>query len=193
MLNFDEDEALLAIVSVTVFSIVLCDQIESKIAFIGAQSAAPVSSVPEGGLLDQVVEIVRRFPETYGAASVSTGLPSRVAYERLEGALAGYLSAELSGRGVRVSQSVRVDGNFEVDAVAESAGESIAIELKVVKHGVPSVVEQALFRLTKMMESGHFSGGVALILSADARTYDVVEPIPANKKLKLVSANYSSL
>jgi hypothetical protein len=186
MLNFDEDEALLAIVSVTVFSIVLCDQIESKIAFLAAQSTAPTAPLPAGSFLDQVAEVVRRFPESYLPSSTPDRLPPQIGYERLEGALAGYLSAELSKHDMRVSQSVRVDG-IEVDAVVESVGEKIAIELKVMRRLLRPIVDQAVYRLMKMIESGHFLGGVALMLSSDTRSYQIVEPVPGDNRIKLVS------
>jgi hypothetical protein len=183
MLDFNEDEALLAIVSVTVFSIVLCDQIESKIAFLAAQSTAPVAPLSAGSLLDQVVEVVRRFPESYDAAV----LPSpQATYERVEGALAGYLSAEFARHNVKVSQGVSVEGKFEVDVVVGSPDNAIAIELKVVRHIIWPVLDQALLKLTKMTLSGHFSGGVALLLSADAHEYEVVEPIAGNTTIKAV-------
>ncbi|MCK1339153.1 hypothetical protein IVB38_24875 [Bradyrhizobium sp. 38] len=44
-LDFDEDEGLMAIVSVTVFAIVLCDQIDGKLPFdTAADPRAPAAT-----------------------------------------------------------------------------------------------------------------------------------------------------
>jgi hypothetical protein len=104
----------------------------------------------------------------------------------VEGALAGYLSAEFARHNVKVSQGVSVEGKFEVDVVVGSPDNAIAIELKVVRHIIWPVLDQALLKLTKMTLSGHFSGGVALLLSADAHEYEVVEPIAGNTTIKAV-------
>jgi len=185
MLNFDEDEALLAIVSVTVFSIVLCDQIESKLAFLKAQASTPLHPLPTGSLLDQVAVVMRRFLDSYPpAASTPDRLPSRVAYERLEGALAGYLSAELSAHNIRVSQSVRME-DFEVDIVVETHGEAIAIELKSVRRLLQPIVDQAVHRVTNIIASGKFSGGIVFAFSGDASAYEI-QPVPSHSRIKLV-------
>jgi hypothetical protein len=191
MLDFDEDEALLAIVSVSVFSIVLCDQIESKLAFLEAQSRVPQVPLPSGSLLDQVAEVVRRFPDSYFAAATPNDLPLQVAYERLEGALAGSWSTELSTHNMRVSQSVRVEGRFEIDIVVEHQGAAIAIELKIMRRFVRPVVDQAIHRLMRILASNHFSGGVALMLSRGSREY-TIEPVEVDERIKLVSPQVHS-
>ncbi len=190
LLDFDEDEALLAIVSVTVFSIVLCDQIESKIAFIAAQSTAPAAPLSSGSLLDQVVEVVRRFPESESYPADVARIPGRLSlqttYERVEGAFAGYLSAEFARHKMSVLQRVRVNGKYEVDVVVQSGSELIAIDLKVMRNFMRRVLDQTVLWLTKITESGHFSGAVALIFSADAHDYEVIEPIAGNNTIKVV-------
>src|SRR5262249_18562955 len=98
-LDFDEDEALIAIVSVTVFAIVLCDQIDNKIAFNAAASAIPANTItttePNAPLLELVAERVLFFARSHVDAVGPTPSPAHD-YYRLQGALAGYLSAELA-------------------------------------------------------------------------------------------------
>jgi hypothetical protein len=135
-LDFDEDEALLAIVSVTVFAIVLCDQIESKIAFnsAAATTAAAVLVAPQvASLLDLVTNAVLEFAVNH----VDTEGPSRSPahdYYRLEGELAGYLSAKLSVlEGVDVVQNQRMSSR-EADVVVKQDTDSVIVELKGRRH-----------------------------------------------------------
>jgi hypothetical protein len=184
MLNFNESEALLAIVSVTVFSIVLCDQIQSRLAFLAAQSTAPIIPLSAGTLLDQVAEVVRRFSEDhFPQFTVRAG---RIPYEQLEGGLAGYLSAELAKHSMRVSQEVLLNGGVRGDIVVQSTSASIAIELKVVRQLLPTIMDQAIYRLTKIVESGKLSGGVALTLLVGAGSYEIVEPVRGDNRIKLI-------
>ena len=174
-LDFDEDEALLAIVSVAVFAIVLCDQIESKLAFFAAQSTAqPVSLqlLPTGDLLDKVVDAIKRFLESYEPnPSASSGI---VIYAQTEGALAGSLSKELSIAGIKVVQN-DTRQKLEVDIVAEGLGDTVAIELKVTR--LPETAfERALLRAKQLIREGSFAGVAVVIIVRGTKEYSVFTP-----------------
>src|SRR4030095_14112291 len=63
-LDFDEDEALLAIVTVSAFAIVLIDQITERISFEQAKiiaSEQPTSPNVTQSLLEQVATLIEQF------------------------------------------------------------------------------------------------------------------------------------
>jgi len=182
MLDFDEDEALLAIVSVIVFSIVLCDQIENRLAFVAAQSTTtPAVPLPTGRLLDQVAEVLKRFAESYSMPQ--TDLSPQIKYERVQGALAAFLGSELSGA---VIQNPFVGGVREMDALISASGEIIAIELKTPRRLRKDMVDHAVRWLDRVITSAVASGGVALMLPADAKDYRIADPDPPHHGIKLV-------
>jgi hypothetical protein len=194
MLNFDEDEALLAIVSVTVFAIVLCDQIENKLAFIEARSTAPVTPLPEASLLDQVAEAVRRFAKRYHAGFAPGAARQRISYQAVQGGLAGYLSAEMSFLGAQVWEGGV--GDLGADVVVESGHVAIAIELKLMVRLSQTSVGIAMNKLQAIVESNPFSGGILLTLVTGALGFSGVDyeiagfntgTLMGNKGIKLVS------
>lgn len=176
-LDFDEDEALLAVVSVTVFAIVLCDQIDSKLAFNAAQSTHKPSP-PELAYSTTLLELVASKVCVFaGFEQGIVGLTDRPTqdYFRLEGALAGFLTSELVNyREVTVLQN-RVLGFHEVDILVERGKERVAIELKLVRSGaavgktVLAATQQA-FRLTL---NPSVDGAVVFVFSPDAKAYSV--------------------
>jgi hypothetical protein len=174
-LDFDEDEALVAIVSVTVFAIVLCDQIDSKLAFdvAAAGSAGPISGAEkEGPLLDLVANKALSFAMDY-IDKAPTVSPKD--YYRLEGAFAGYLSAELNNvPGLAVAQNVRFAGR-EADIVVERGSEKIVVEIKRTssKNYAKAVASRAATQASVLLHEGDAVGGVALIYSVDAKSYEV--------------------
>lgn len=176
-LDFDEDEALLAIVSVTVFAVVLCDQIESKIAFNVAAAAAPASPISKteqrAPLLDLVTDKAMSFATTH-VDTASSGRPG-ADYYRLEGSFTGYLSAELASiPGFVVKQNERLGGRVP-DIVVERDGEKVVLELKRASHwaSIRSAVHDGVGKLTFYIRDPGVVGAVALIYSPDHRDYEV--------------------
>ena len=92
-LDFDEDEALLAIVNVSVFAIVLIDQIIERISFNKARivaSESPSPSPPPLPLLEQVVLLLEQFVGQFkGTHDDKTDRRE----PEILGALSGFLSA----------------------------------------------------------------------------------------------------
>jgi hypothetical protein len=174
-MDFDEDEALLAIVSVTVFAIVLCDQIESKIAFNSAAAATPATDLaaPQvASLLDLVTNAVLEFAGNH----VDTKGPSRSPahdYYRLEGELAGYLSANLSVlEGVDVVQNQRMSSR-EADVVVTKDGKTVIVELKrtSASASVRTIIQRAVTQAAVYLHEHNVVGAVAFVYSARIREY----------------------
>jgi hypothetical protein len=79
-LDFDEDEALLAIVTVCAFAIVLTDQIAERVAFQQAQSAASAALIPVAPsstpLLQRTADLIAQFTAQFQAAHAGSDIAS---------------------------------------------------------------------------------------------------------------------
>jgi len=174
-MDFDEAEALPAIVSVTVFAIVLCDQIETKIAFNSTAAVTHASDLPSfqtASLLDLATQAVLEFASNH----VDTEGPSRSPahdYYRLEGELAGYLSAKLSVlEGVNVVQNQRMSSR-EADIVVKKDAASVIVELKrtSASASVRTIIQRAVTQAAVYLHEVNVTGAVALVYSANDREY----------------------
>jgi hypothetical protein len=178
-LDFDEDEALLAIVTVTVFAIVLCDQIDGKLAFDAASSATPTTSPADKNapLLELVAQKALSFASAHVDEADITHSPAHD-YYRLEGALAGYISAELASTpGVNVVQKANF-ARGEADIVVERANEKVVIELKRARSSVVSrnLISRAISQVAQFLKYEDVVGAVVLVYSTDKGSYEVESP-----------------
>jgi hypothetical protein len=178
ILDFDEDEALLAIGSVTALAIVLCDQIDGKLASNAAEmaSAAIGEMIPnKGSLLDQIADGIMQFCENPTMFETLSGTQSNV-YSHLEGTLAGFLKSSLSeNENVDVQQGARLQNLFETDILVQNGDDKIAIEVKLQSRAssYPSAFERGILQLERILMLGELSGGVLVIYSPNARKYAV--------------------
>jgi hypothetical protein len=159
-LDFDEDEALLAIVSVSAFAIVLIDQISEKISFTDArtmvQSTKPVNvAVP---LTDQVAEALITFH--WQRPTVDADQPPRSS--DLIGAVAGYLSATLTGSLVQTDVQIGNEQMDRADILVTHCDQKTIVEVKrgsffrILLLGRRTVLE----RLRRYMELAKIKEGV---------------------------------
>jgi hypothetical protein len=128
-LDFDEDEALLAIVSVCAFAVVLADQIAEKLSFESARAAAvPIRSVTDQArpLADEVAEALLKF--RYQPADRNSGEFPRE-FE-LIGALAGYLTASLPGLQVAEGARLTSERHMRADLGITLGDKRLIIEVK---------------------------------------------------------------
>ncbi len=177
-LDFDEDEALIAIVSVTVFAIVLIDQIDGKLAFDAAASVTPAQrlsrSEQNAPLLDLVTSQIHAFAQTH----VDGGDLARSQmhdYYRLEGALAGYLTAELSIISkLTVEQNKRLESR-EADIVVSRGAEKIIIELRRIstRSSAKMAAHRAVTQVALYLHEPAVVGAVVLVYSPACREYGV--------------------
>lgn len=166
MLDFDENEALLAIVSVTVFAAVLCDQMDTKIAADLAQQSAvpPAEPVPATTpLIAEVTERVIDFARTY--ADGPSG-PTEAA-RHLEGSLAGQLASDFStSPDVSVVTGFRLEGR-EADIAVRRDDEIVAVEVKRMQRPIKSVIFSGLAYLSDLLGRGFSDGVLLLYLDGD--------------------------
>lgn len=181
LLDFDASEALLAIVSVTVFAVVLCDQIRGKLAFIAAQEQGEhLAAAGENALPwpEQVREAVRRF-----AVQVQTGKIPDVSFEDVidvDEALAGFLSAEWPDRqDVSIEEAFHIiypDGssNF-ADILVKSNDGEVVIETR------DSSVSQDRVRLAKTVNYVNkllaYPSVVGAVVLFTSKEYDYTDDI----------------
>ena len=175
-LDFDEDEALIAIVNVTVFAIVLCDQIDSKLAY-NAAAAVSSSGVSDADRAASLLDLVSGKALAFAKGHVDDVGPTHSPahdYYRLEGALAGYLAAELSGLpGITVTQNKRFS-SLEADIVVEREGEKVVVELKRTSGSSSARVasQRAITQAALYLHEPTVVGAVALIYSMAERNYE---------------------
>lgn len=157
-IDFDEDEALLAITSVTAFAIVLIDQIEAKLAFeAGARTAIQnVDSEPTGTLLDRVTKTCLSFFALYGDQTLRSS--------EIGGFLAGFLSTGLGSAAVKVHEEYLLGGIYEPDIVVEGDEGRIAIELRTARaqRSAEWMTEVAVNAASAYLGTGEISGVVCV-------------------------------
>jgi len=128
-LDFDEDEALLAIVSVCAFAIVLIDQVAEKLSFDAAR--AEVESVsspaPSGPLLTQTLNLLKQYA---AAARPIDGTSLSLRGAQVTGSLAGFLSATLPSIPIQTDVALSTNPRREADLVIGHQGEQIVVEIK---------------------------------------------------------------
>jgi hypothetical protein len=157
-LDFDEDEALLAIASACVFAIVLVDQISEKLHFIAAQAttqaARPVDHVE--WLSDILIPVLREF--RFPAITIRDGPPREV---DVLGAIAGYLQATFPSWTVTLGAPIDTFRGGEADIVVSYARRRVVIEVKVGRI-TDGRIESGILQVERLMSSGGIREGIVL-------------------------------
>ena len=171
-LDFDEDEALLAIVSVCAFAIVLIDQVAETLSFRAAQIAAKAyPPARQGGpLLERVSGLLGAFP-----ASTLTASAQRSGWREVElvGALAGYLSSVLDERVVTDAQ-IGDDSRVRADLVVTGEDDEVLVETKR-GPATKKRVAQALQQVASLMDAGRLKSAVLYFHPDDSGSEIVAE------------------
>lgn len=135
-LDFDEDEALLACVSVAAFACLVSDQIAERIAFnqtkqsTGRRGRPLRAVIGRDGAVSTLAERVAGALHQFAQANPSlTGSGSHTESQLL-GSIAGYLTAMTPKDSVFTGPVLSQDGRERGDILVKSADESIIIELK---------------------------------------------------------------
>lgn len=134
-LDFDESEALLAIVSVTAFSCLLADQIAEQLAFVASKADAVRKKLrlrlTKGGdsepLADRLAYALLDFARNQAATTASQ------TESQLVGAVSGYLTAIASKGRVAVDDPLLEGRPERADLAVREGDELVVIELKQVK------------------------------------------------------------
>ena len=144
-LDFDEDEALLAIVSVFAFAVVLIDQIAEKLSFEAARAAAaslPSAPTSADGL-SQTLDLLKR----YALEAEPVRILPQSGGAQITGSLAGYLSATMPSNRIRTDVPLGPSSSREADLVIDTSNQQIVVEVKGLTSGalIPRIlVDQAV-------------------------------------------------
>lgn len=126
-LDFDEDEALLAIVSVAAFTIMLTDQISEKLNFDRAKAEAPATPIIESEKRSLRYAIADVLQEISKAESIQVMSGRETA---IIGYVAGYLQKTIKNADIRTEVEIGDAANLRPDMIVTRGDEKVIIEVK---------------------------------------------------------------
>lgn len=132
-LDFDEDEALLAIVNVSAFAIVLVDQITERIAFEQAKEIAISQIISIGkydSFMDRIIDLLEQFTIQFNQTHKDF---SKVREVEIIGALSGFLSSTALDVESYLDMKLSPEKSARVDLLLISGKEKIILEVKLLR------------------------------------------------------------
>lgn len=165
-LDFDENEALLAIVSVSAFAIVLVDQITERISFERTKAATASTEVPieidSNSNADQVADLLETFVKQFSQRILGQTDLREV---EITGALAGFLDAAAPSINVQLEGLLHPDEARRADLLLDAGNERLLIEVKRFKERKPLMREKAVQQVLQYMTIGSINQAILLIVS----------------------------
>jgi len=136
-LDFDESEALLAIVSVSAFACLLLDQIAERLAYTRSQAeaeahraelAASLAQTINADLLVRVTELLTQFCAIHLPSM--TGSSGKLTESQVIGALHGFLASASPELVVHTEAILDAEKHFRADLIVARGEERLVIEVK---------------------------------------------------------------
>ena len=184
MLDFDGDEALLAIVSVAVFATVLCNQIQGSLAFEAAEKLPAggdeeVERAYSGGpLVDVVANEVVLFCNHF-ARNQSAEVALEKYFNLFTGNLAGFIQSYFGNDpDINVMFNGVLDDDTESDIFIELEGGKVVIEIKLSKfpRRLNNLYEAAIITAADFLSKSDVIA-VILVMFAPAKSdFEVSKP-----------------
>lgn len=165
-LDFDEDEALLAIVTVSAFAIVLIDQITERISFEQAKTvAAEQHAPPPAGqpLLEQVSALIEQFTVQFNQTHAGR---TDVREVEIIGALNGFLAATAPKLQTVVQAYLSPEKAARADFLITSGEERLIVEVKRGRGGSHKIREDALHQLIAYMSISDINQAILFIYNS---------------------------
>lgn len=163
-LDFDEDEALLAIVTVCAFAIMLTDQITEKVAFQLARLAtnpAPGSAASSStALFTRAGDLIAQFGSQFEAGHIGNA-PREV---EILGALSGFLTKAAPDLSIQVEENIAAGRFMPADLVIASQTEQVIVELKRIRQPSPRIEEQAIRQVGNYIAASGITKAIILML-----------------------------
>lgn len=159
-INFNEDEALLAMLNVSSFSIILLgDIIDMQVERQGENlaSSESIQITSQDSLFTRLSTTILGFSKIISSSKDASD------YIRLESKLIGFLKASLPEIDFHTEEKIIVDSDeFRPDIVAKGEGENILIEVKLVNSGPsPDDLDNfEIFEFGEIVEHFGFTGGI---------------------------------
>ena len=171
-LDFDEDEAFLAIISVSAFAKLLVDQIAEKLSFAATVrdlerrevDTAQLPATDDG--LDRVTSLFESFASHYARQSSSTPIESEA---QLMGALAGFLTSMAPDLHTSTGRIVRTSKPNYIDMIIDGLGGSIVVELKRGQNA--NLIEQGKTQLLSYLGAANAKLGILFMYVSGATEY----------------------
>jgi hypothetical protein len=163
-LNFDDDEALLAIVSVCAFSIVLIDQITERLSFERAKLEATTRAIephPDQPLVERVFELLKEFISQFNKSFAHR---KDVREATLTGALAGFLSTSAPSIHYQIEALLAHGISQWADVMLSEGSERLIIEVKLLPAS-PAHVEAGMLQLSTYMSISGVDVGILFMVS----------------------------
>jgi hypothetical protein len=204
-LDFDDDEALLAIASVAAFAIVLCDQISEKIAFDATQLAVKQiqdrtdvdSDLP---ILERVAAHVQMFANTYRSSkAANSNMDISQIGRSIEAWLGGFLAAAMPEAKVVMHPTLGEDERTEVDIaiLGENAAgftDIVAVELKFGRRiNNQRWLDDGTTRALRILQASHATGVVLTFLDPTSEDHALLDSDFGDSRLKIVRPLSSAL
>jgi len=176
-LDFDENEAFLAIVSVTAFACLLLDEITEKLSYLKSvaetelkqESAQTRISIPDTNLISAVVGAMQEFARFYEPPQVS---PRMSGFEII-GALHGFLTTTLPNVEIMPEAQIDPSRHHALDLLIQKNNEVIAVEVK--RRYTRKNYETILSQLEYYMLIGNIKNGILLFLPERTGELQAVE------------------
>jgi hypothetical protein len=171
-LDFDEDEAFLAIISVSAFAKLLVDQIAEKLSFIAtvsdvAQHGSGLGPAPEAAnVLDRAATLFHNFTSHYARQNSSVPIESEA---QLMGALSGFLSSVAPDLRVSTGRIVRTSKPNYIDMIVENDEDQVIVELK--RGRSDNLVEQGMSQLMSYLSATGTKFGILFMYVAGTTDY----------------------
>lgn len=173
-LDFDEDEAFLAIVSVSAFAKVLIDQIAQSLAFAEAAAVAePVAAAAEAQL--SVPSAVLAAIQSISSRDISSPSAQRMEVQ-IVGALAGHLS-KIEAFEISLEPGVTEGGRvLRPDMLIRYQGEEWVVELKPNRRRT-AARSYAMSQVLTYMSAAKTDNGILLLYEPGAAEYRIEQAI----------------
>jgi len=151
-LDFDEDEALLAIVNVSAFAIVLIDQITERISFEQAKAVAaeqPTLTHTTQPLLEKVSDLIEQFTSQFNQTHADR---TDIRETEIIGALAGFLASAAPELHTSIEGRLVPESRLRADLLLSSGEERLIIEVKRGRKFNQKLEEDSIFQVATYME-----------------------------------------
>jgi hypothetical protein len=178
-LDFDEDEAFLAIVSVSAFAKLLIDEIAERLSFVAVKkdveqqpSLPRANPNPSKPLVERIINILQDFIGHYSASNAVVPIETE---GQLLGALAGFLSSIAPDLQYQVQRVFRGPSyTHYVDLViSNNGGDQVLVEVK--RGQYQRLLEAGVQQLEVYMSATGAKAGVLFLYLANAVEYEVIE------------------
>jgi len=164
-LDFDEDEALLAIVTVSAFAIVLIDQIAERISFEHAKAIAaaqPTSVSTSQPLLERISTLIEQFTVQFNQTHADR---TDIREVEIVGALAGFLASVAPELSTQIEGKLVPDRQERPDLLLASADERLILEVKRAGRFSPQMMQDSLLQVFNYMSVSGIPQAILFLFS----------------------------